>query len=53
MENPRKRKDIIFQPADKGGAITVMKKEWYKEKIKDQISEDHVITGNNEKKDKG
>ena len=50
MEDQRKRKDIIIQPANKGGAIIEMKKEWYKEKMKDQISEDHVIIGNNKKR---
>jgi hypothetical protein len=50
MEDLRKRKEIIIQPADKGGAITLMKKEWYKEKVKDQILEEHVIIGNNNKK---
>ena len=50
MEDLKRRKDIIIQPSDKGGAIKVIKREWYKEKMKDQISEDHVIIGNNEKK---
>jgi hypothetical protein len=28
------RKDIVIEQADKGGAVVVMEKEWYKEKLK-------------------
>ena len=32
MKGLRESKNIVIQPADKGGAIMVMSKEWYKNK---------------------
>jgi len=29
-----RRNDIVIQAVDKGGAIAVMEKEWYKERMK-------------------
>ena len=46
----KERENIVIQPADKGGAITVMSKEWYKNKMKEQITEDCEILDNNNKK---
>ena len=50
MRDIMRRKDIIIQPADKGGAITVMKKEWYKERMSEQITKDYKIIGKNDRK---
>ena len=44
------RNIIVIQPADNGGAITVMSKEWYKNKMKEQIHE--LVDNNNNKKRK-
>ena len=36
MRDISRRKDIVIQAADKGGAIVVMEKDWYKDKMKEQ-----------------
>jgi hypothetical protein len=39
MKVLRERKNIVIQLVDKGGAITVMSKEWYKGEMKEKIVE--------------
>jgi hypothetical protein len=37
MRDMSRRKDIVIQAADKGGAIVVIEKDCYKDKTKEQI----------------
>ena len=46
------RKDIVIQAADKGGAIVVMEKDWYKDKMKEQITEEYGIIGKNTRQER-
>ena len=45
MKDISRRKDIVIQAADKGGAIVIMEKDWYKDKIKEQITVEYEIIG--------
>lgn len=45
LENIRRRKDICVQQADKGGAIVVMEKNWYKEKLSELCDETYELIG--------
>ena len=46
------RKDIVIQGVDKGGAIAIMERGWYKERMKEQIIEGYKIIGKNKHKEK-
>jgi len=43
LENIRRRKDIGVQQAAKGGAIVVMEKNWYKEKLSELCDETYKV----------
>ena len=47
MRDLSRRKDIVIQAADKGRAIVVMEKDGYKDKMKEQITEEYEIIGKN------
>ena len=49
MRDISRRKDIVIQAADKGRAIVVMEKDGYKDKMKEQITEEYGIIGKNTK----
>jgi len=52
MKKLNKRKDVVIQAADKGGAIAVMEKVWYGEKMKEQILEGYKVVGENNRETK-
>ena len=47
MKEIKRRKHIVIQAVDKGGAVAVIEKEWYKEKMKEQVIEGYQRIGRN------
>ena len=43
MREIKRRKDVVIQAVDEGGAIVVTEKEWYKERMKEQVIEGYRI----------